>query len=304
MINLIQNVIDALSAGSLYALAAVGIGLLFGVLRLINFSHGELITIGAYALIIPSPAWAATMGIGSWPTVLLVAAICAVVMVAALTSERLVFRPLRSASPSTLMIASASVGYMIQNAILAIYGSRPKGIDLWSGLTKPIIVGSFHVPQLQVVTIAVTLLLMLALSAFLKWTPFGVQMRAASEDFAMARYLGVKANLAISLAFAISGFLAAVVSLLFVSLTGTLKHDMGVPLMLYAFIATVIGGMGSLVGGVIGGFLVGFVSVMFHAYLPTGMQPFGQAFVFSCVILILLIRPSGIIRTRALIQRV
>lgn len=304
MIALIQNVIDGLSVGSLYALAAVGIGLLFGVLRLINFAHGDLITVGAYALIIPSPAWAATMGIGSWPTVVMIGAICGVVMLAALMSERLVFRPLRTANPATLMIASASVGFIIQHAILAIYGSRPKGVDLWSQLNNPIVIGSFHIPKLQVVTIGVTLLLMLSLSAFLKWTRFGVQMRAASEDFLMARYLGVKANLAISLAFAISGFLAATISLLFVSLTGTLKYDMGVPLMLYAFIATVIGGMGSLVGGVIGGFVVGLVSVMLHAYLPVDVRSFGEAFVFAFVVVILLLRPSGIIKTKALVQRV
>jgi len=146
--------------------------------------------------------------------------------------------------------------------------------------------------------------LLIGLSLFLGRTPYGVQMRAAAEDFRMARYLGIKANFVIGLAFAISGVLAAMTSLLFVSQTGTLSHMMGVPLMLFAFIATVIGGMGSLAGAVVGGFAVGFVSVMLQAYLPQELRSFRDAFVFAVVIMVLLFRPSGLIPTKALAQRV
>ena len=304
MVAFIQNCVDALSLGSLYALAALGIGLLFGMLRLINFAHGDFITIGAFGLIVPSRNDMATMAIGSLPVVLLVPAACAIVVAAALLSDRLVFRPLRTASAPTLMVASFSVGYIIQNTILVTYGARPKTIDLWSSLGEQLHFGAVRVPRLEVVTIGVTLVLLAALTAFLKRTRYGVQIRAAAEDFLMARYLGVRANLAIGVAFALSGILAAIVSLLFVSETGTLTNVMGVPLMLYAFIATVVGGMGSLVGAVVGGYTVGFLGVMLQAYLPDGLRSFRDAFVFATVIFVLLLRPAGIIPTKALVQRV
>lgn len=304
MVAFIQNCVDALSLGSLYALAALGIGLLFGMLRLINFAHGDFITIGAFGLIVPSRNDMAIMAIGSLPVVLLVPAACAIVVIAALLSDRLVFRPLRTASAPTLMVASFSVGYIIQNTILVTYGARPKTIDLWSSLGEQLHFGAVRVPRLEVVTIGVTLVLLAALTAFLKRTRYGVQIRAAAEDFLMARYLGVRANLAIGVAFALSGILAAIVSLLFVSETGTLTNVMGVPLMLYAFIATVVGGMGSLVGAVVGGYTVGFLGVMLQAYLPDGLRSFRDAFVFATVIFVLLLRPAGIIPTKALVQRV
>jgi branched-chain amino acid transport system permease protein len=304
MVAFIQNCVDALSLGSLYALAALGIGLLFGMLRLINFAHGDFITIGAFGLIVPSRNDMAIMAVGSLPVVLLVPAACAIVVAAALLSDRLVFRPLRTASAPTLMVASFSVGYIIQNTILVTYGARPKTIDLWSSLGEQLHFGAVRVPRLEVVTIAVTLVLLATLTAFLKRTPYGVQIRAAAEDFLMARYLGVRANLAIGVAFALSGILAAIVSLLFVSETGTLTNVMGVPLMLYAFIATVVGGMGSLVGAVVGGYTVGFLGVMLQAYLPDGLRSFRDAFVFATVVFVLLLRPAGIIPTKALVQRV
>ena len=133
-------------------------------------------------------------------------------VVAALLTDALVFRPLRRASSPTLMIASFAVSYIIQNGILMIYGSRPKAVNLWSELNTQILIGGLRLPLLQIVTIAVTLVLMSALTLFLKRRAVGMQMRAAAEDFRMAQYLGVRANVVIGLAFAISGMLAAVVS--------------------------------------------------------------------------------------------
>ena len=304
MIGFLQNLIDALSLGSLYALAGLGIGLLFGILRLTNFAHGDFITFGAYALIVPSLDVMATKFIGGWPWYLMLPVVAALVVVMALLSDLLVFRKLRQASAPTLMIASFALGYIIQNTILMVYGARPKAIDMWSNLQQQVTIGELRVPQLQLVTIGVTVLLMVGLSLFLGRTAYGVQMRAAAEDFRMARYLGIRANFVIGLAFAISGVLAAMTALLFVSQTGTLSHMMGVPLMLFAFIATVIGGMGSLVGAVVGGFAVGFVSVMLQAYLPEDLRSFRDAFVFTVVIVVLLFRPSGLVPTKALAQRV
>ena len=139
---------------------------------------------------------------------------------------------------------------------------------------------------------------------FLKKTSYGLQMRAAAEDFRMARLLGVRANFVISLAFAISGLLAAVISLLFVAQTGVASIRMGVPLMLFAFIATVIGGMGSLVGAVVGGFVVGIMSVLLQVFLPVDLRSFRDAFVFFAVILILLFRPEGLVQVKAAKERI
>src|SRR3984957_15932593 len=225
----LQNVIDALSLGSIYALVALGIGLLFGILRLINFAQGDFITIGCYALIVPSTDVTARMLIGAWSWPVLIPSICLIVVVIALLTDVLVFRPLRRAYSPTLMIASFAVSYIIQNGVLMIYGSRPKAVNLWSGANTQVLIGNLRVPMLQLITLAVTLILMIALSLFLKKTPYGVQMRAAAEDFRMAQYLGVRGNVVIGLAFAISGILAGAVSLLYTTQSGSLSHTMGVP---------------------------------------------------------------------------
>lgn len=136
MAYFIQTLIDALSLGSLYALAALGIGLLFGILRLINFAHGDYITIGAYSLIVPSTAATATVFIGGWNAMALIVAVCVIVVAAALLSDRFVFRFLRRAHPATLMVASFALGYTIQNIVLMIYGSRPKSVGLWPSLAR------------------------------------------------------------------------------------------------------------------------------------------------------------------------
>jgi len=304
MIELLQNFIDALSLGSIYALVALGIGLLFGILRLINFAHGDFITIGSYALIVPSADVTARLLIGSWNWVVLVPTICLIVVVAALLTDALVFRPLRRASSPTLMIASFAVSYIIQNGVLMAYGSRPKAVDLWSGANTQVYIGHLRVPMLQLITLVVTLVLMTALSLFLKRTSYGVQMRAAAEDFRMAQYLGVKGNLVIGMAFAISGILAGVVSLLYTTQSGSLSYIMGVPLALFAFVAVVVGGMGSLLGAVVGGFTIGFIVTMLQAYLPPELRAFRDAFAFAFVILVLLVRPAGLVPARSVFERV
>lgn len=304
MIDFLQNLIDALSLGSLYALVALGIGLLFGILRLVNFAHGDFITLGAYALIVPSSNVVASMFIGSWYWALLIPAVCAIVIIVALATDVLVFRPLRSTSAPTLMIASFAVSYMIQNGILMVYGARPKSANLWPGLDTQIMAGGLRIPLLDVVTIVTTLALMGLLTLFLFRTRWGVQMRAAAEDFRMAQYLGVRGNFVIGMAFAVSGVLAAAVSLLFLAQTGSLSNVMGVPLALFAFVAVVVGGMGSLPGAVAGGFLVGFVVTMLQAYLPSDLRVFRDAFAFAFVILVLLVRPAGLIPSRTIQERV
>jgi branched-chain amino acid transport system permease protein len=304
MIQFIQNLIDAVALGSIYALVALGVGLLFGILRLINFAHGDYITIGAYALIVPSADVTARLLIGDWPWPVLIPTICLIVVIAALLTDAAVFRPLRRATSPTLMIASFAVSYIIQNGVLMAYGSRPKSVDLWSGANSQVFIGDLRVPMLQLITLAVTLVLMVAVTLFLRRTSYGIQMRAAAEDFRMAQYLGVRGNVVIGIAFALSGILAGVVSLLYTTQSGSLSHVMGVPLALFAFVAVVVGGMGSLVGAVVGGFVIGITVTMLQAYLPPDLRAFRDAFAFAFVILVLLVRPAGIIPSRSTFERV
>lgn len=309
MSYLLQTLIDALSLGSLYALAALGVGLLFGILRIANFAHGDFISLCAYTLICPLTGTdSSTPMLAVLPAPLLVAAVMLAGAIVANLADATVFRPLRRASPPTLMIASFSIGFVVQNLLIGAYGARPRTIDIWPALNHQITlavgVDSIHVPLVQLLAIVSTAVVLVAVSLFLRRTRYGVQMRAAAEDFRMASYLGVRANLVVGLAFTISGALAGIVALLYVSQTGTLSTTLGVPLMLYAFIATVVGGMGSLAGAVLGGFVLGACSVLFQSLLPPSLRPFRDTLLFACVLAVLLLRPGGLVRTQALVERV
>lgn len=301
----IQIVLDALSLGSFYALTAIGIGLLFGVLRQTNFAHGDFITAGAYTLIIPTTAAQATLFIGTLNPVLLVLGVVCSVAAVALISELMVFRPLRNSPPATMMIGSFALSFIIQNLIIIFYSARPKSVNLWPELNKGIaLYGKAEVPLLQIVVIGVTIITMVALLLFLTRSRYGLFMRASAEDILTARMLGVKAGLVQAIAVIISGILAAIVALLFLVQTGILSYQMGVSLMLFAFISTVIGGIGSLSGAVFGGYLVGFASSLMQVFLPSDLRSFRDVFVFLFVILILLVRPQGILRTNKSMERV
>jgi branched-chain amino acid transport system permease protein len=290
----IQNAIDAISLGAVYALAALGIGLIFSIMRLINFAHGELIMVGGFSLYALAGQPYLVMGLAA----VLVAAILALGM------ERVAFRPLRKASPATLLISSFAVSYLLQHVVLMIFGSRPMGVDFLPQLGDSVELGSLRVPELQLAAIVVTILSMTGLALFFRRSRIGVEMRAAAEDFTMARLLGVRANRVIAVAFVISGVLASMVSLYLVAQTGTVSYKMGVNMVLIAFVASVIGGMGSLVGAALGGFLVGIVSVSLQAYLPVDLRPYRDAFVFLAFIAFLLWRPQGLMTRRADMERV
>ena len=219
--NGLQYVLDALSLGGLYAMAALGIGLIFGVMRLINFAYGDYITCGAYALVIPSAAQVATPFIGTWDAPFLAAAVIAIVVALALLSERFAFRPLRDAEPATLLVSSFAVSYLLQNIILMVHGGRPKSIDLWPRLTVPVHVGQQQVPLVDLITIVVCLGALTLVACFLKFTRLGIEIRAASENLRMASLLGIRSNRVIGLAFGISGVLAAITALLIVVKTGS-----------------------------------------------------------------------------------
>jgi branched-chain amino acid transport system permease protein len=304
MTALLQILFDALSLGSLYALGALGIALIFGVMRLVNFAHGDYISFCVFAMLWPSIDAAAIVFIGKLPTVLLVPLILAIGAGLSVLSEIVVFRRFRNANPATMMIASFALGFVIKYFLLMLYSSRPKSIDLWSNLTQQVEIFGARIPPLQVITIAVTIVILLALTTFLKRTRFGLEMRAAAENFTMARMLGVRANMVIMMAFAVSGMLAAAIGLILVTQTGTVDIQMGANLMLVAFVATVIGGLGSLPGAVVAGYLIGAATVIMQVVLPPDARPFRDAFVYGAVIVMLIWRPNGLFSAKAAKQRV
>ena len=236
--TVIQAMIDSISLGCLYALFALGIALIFGVMGLINFAHGELVMIGAFAAVYLS-------GIGQpW----LALGIVGCVVVAAVLMERVAFRPLRGAAPATILVASFGVSIVLQNAAQMAFGSLPKSTNLLSGLSTAYVVGDVSIPKLAVATVAITVVLVAALVAFLRFTDLGIQMRAAAENFPMARLMGVRANRVIATAFAISGVLAAAAAIILVSQTGSVTTTMGVNVVVVAFVATILGGAGQPAG--------------------------------------------------------
>jgi branched-chain amino acid transport system permease protein len=280
-----QYTIDALSLAGLYAMVALGIAIVFGIMRLVNFAHGELIMLGGYALLVFSTMpW----GIAG------VAAVAAVVVLA-LLMERVAFRPVRGADAPTLLVTSFAVSYLLQNVVILATGARPKTIALPSVLSTAVEFGGLRVQALHLLTIALTIVTVIGLSAFLKYTAAGIQMRAAAEDFGMARLVGVRADRVVAIAFLVSGLLAGVVSLLIVAQSDVLTPTMGVQIALIGFVATVIGGMGSLVGAGLGGALLGILTVVLQATLPLQVRSFRDAFAFMIVIGLLLIRPQGIL---------
>jgi branched-chain amino acid transport system permease protein len=291
---IIEYTINGVSLGSLYALFALGIGLLFGIMRLINFAHGELMMIGAYGLcFIVSPPWPVRVAI-----------ILGLTIAFALAMERLAFRPARGADPDTLLITSFAVSFLLQNLAILFFGALPRSVAIWPFLTRSVHIGSYSIQNIDLVTVGVTVVLLFAFGLFLGRTRLGVQMRAAAENFTMARLLGVRADTVIAVAFAMSGLLAGVASIILVQQTGIIEPTIGVTPVLAAFVATILGGLGSLVGAVIGGYFLGAITVALQATLPLAFRSYRDAFVFGAVLLVLVLRPQGLLVHRSTFTRV
>lgn len=294
MTEFLQNVIDAVSLGSLYALVALGVALIFGIMQLINFAHGELITVAAYAVILLAGA----------PLPLVLLGGLATAVVAALLMDRVAFRPVRGANPATLLVTSFAISFLLQSLAMVVFGSLPRTTNLSPVVTESVEIGDLSVSKLNLITVTVTAALLVGLGLFLARTSLGVQMRAAAEDFRMARLLGVRANVVIATAFAISGLLAGVASLLLVAQSGTVSPQMGLYPVLVAFIATVLGGMGSLVGAVIGGYVLGALTVSLQVLLPLEFRSYRDAIAYAIVIVVLVVRPQGLVVARSAQARV
>jgi len=292
--NILQLLVDAASVGGLYALTAIGIGLIFGVVGLVNFAYGEYVMVGAYVILLcVGFVWYVTV------SVLLI-----YVILFALFTYFVVFRPARHAPPATLMIISFGLSFMIQNVYVMLFGSLTQTVDFLPAINRSVEFAGIRVAGVSLVQILATVVLTLTLAAFIRYTKIGYQMRAVAENPRMARLVGVKIDLVVAVAFLCSAVLAVTVSVLFVAQTGSMTPFFGVSLTMIGFVATVIGGLGSHVGCALGGFLVGLATTLLQHVLPVELQPFREAFVFGAVILMLLVRPQGLIAISSSRERV
>jgi branched-chain amino acid transport system permease protein len=284
----IQILLDAVALGSVYAVMAVGIGLVFGVLRLVNFAYGQLIMVGAYALALTSD---------QRPAVSIL--VCfAVVLAFTMAMEVAVFRPLRSATPSTMLVATFAVSFLLQAIAIVKFGTIGKIAVVLPGLFQPVSIGSVHVRWITIVSIVVGAGALGGIGLLLGRTSIGLQMRAAAVDFSTARVLGVRANAVIAVAVFISGLLAATVAVILpIAAVPLVTPDYGLKETIFVLVGVVVGGLDRLWSATLGGFAIGFATSYLGAKLPIfglGEPVYLDSAVFLLVILVLLIRPGGL----------
>ncbi|QIG49711.1 branched-chain amino acid ABC transporter permease [Nordella sp. HKS 07] len=283
----IQQLVNAISLGGIYALLALGLAVVFSIVGLINFAHGELMTVAGYGLFF---AIGVSLGL---PLAIVLAIFGAVAM--ALVIERVAFRPMRRADVTGLLLTSFAVSVILRVLFQNGISARGMPVPMPSALAGSIDLGFAHIGVIPLLSIAATTVSLAALLLFLKHTVVGTAMRAAAQDFAVVRLMGIPANRVVAVAFAVSGVLAGVAAFLWVAQRGSVDPLMGFVPVLKAFIASIIGGLGGLAGAVAGGFVLGTLEVAFQAFLPASILPYRDAFVLGIVILILVLRPEGLI---------
>jgi branched-chain amino acid transport system permease protein len=283
-----QVLVDSVGQGAIYALMAVGIGLVFGVLRLVNFAYGQLIMAGAYALAFTSDQ----------PVAISVLVCFAVVVVLSLAMDQAVFRPLRRASPAVMLVTTFAIAFMLQAIALLVdlrnddlIGEAAVSV---APLNQVVTIGGVDVRKLTIVAILVAAGTLALLALLLMRTTIGLHMRAAAADFGTARLLGVRANLVIASAVFVSGLLAATVAVLLTVQLPFVQPDFALRETIIVLVGVVVGGIDRLWTATLGGFLIGFATAEINAALPTDKSVFWPSVVFGLVILVLLLRPAGL----------
>lgn len=307
----VQALIDAIGLGAVYSLIAVGIGLVFGVLRIVNFAYGQLIMIAAYMLVFVQGAG----DVAAIATAVLAAVFASIVM------ERVAFRPLRTTPPATVLVATFAISFLLQNVALLryTYQNRPVGdsVGVLGGLNRAATIGSLHVRWITFVAIGAGLVTLAALSLLLNRTSIGLQMRAAAADFHTARLLGVRADTVILTAVAISGVLAAISAVILSVQSPQVTNTTGLNETIFVLVGVVVGGMNRLLSATLGGFAIGFANSFLGFELATQgstsqtAAPFTSgvylpSLIYVLVILVLLLRPAGLFarRGQAAVERV
>jgi len=293
----LQVQVDAIGLGAIFALMAVGIGLVFGVMRLVNFAYGQLIMAGAFAIAFASER--------DWPVGVGIALCFAVVLALSLAMERVVFRPLRTQSAAVMLIATFAVAFLLQSIALLWFGPLGKTATSLVQLNRPVEVGGVDIRKITIVAIVTAAVCLVLLVALLNRTSIGLHMRAAAIDAQTARLLGVRANAVSTVSVLIAGALAAVVAVMLTVQFPTVTPTFALQETILVLAGVVVGGMTRLLSATLGGFSIGYVSGVLGGALPSAQSQYLPSLVFGLVILVLLLRPDGLFtRGRGLVERV
>ena len=286
MSSFISYLISGISLGSVYAIIALGYTMVYGIAKMLNFAHGDVIMVGSYVV------YVAVSGMGLNPilAILLSIIICTLMGV---VIEGVAYRPLRNAaSPLAVLITAIGVSYLLQNLATYITGGLARPYPEISFLKKSFAVGSLNIKIITLLTPVLTILLVISLVIFIKHTKTGMAMRAVSKDFDTARLMGIKVNSVITVTFIIGSFLAGVGSILYFTNYGQVSPTIGAMPGLKAFVAAVFGGIGSIPGAFLGGLLLGIIEAMAQAYISTNLA---NSIVFAVLIVVLLVKPAGLL---------
>ena len=282
----LSYLINGISLGSVYAIIALGYTMVYGIAKMLNFAHGDVIMIGAYI------SFCATqyLGVPALVSVLMAMVVCTAL---GIVIEGLAYKPLRQAPSLAVLITAIGMSYFLQNIALLIWGSNPKSFSSVVGLgSLSLLEGKLLISSETIVTILANIVIMIALTQFTGKTKIGKAMRAVSEDKGAAELMGINVNATISMTFAIGSALAAIAGVLLCSSYPTLMPTTGSMPGIKAFTAAVFGGIGSIPGAMIGGILLGVIEILGKAYVSTEL---GDAFVFAVLIVVLLVKPSGLL---------
>ena len=286
MIGFISYLVNGISLGSVYALIALGYTMVYGIAKMLNFAHGDVIMIGAYV------AFTAVSGMGMPPVVGVLLSVVACTVLGVLI-ERIAYKPLRKASKLAVLITAIGVSYFLQNVALLIYGANTKSFT--SVVTIPalkLMDDKLVISGETIVTVVACLIIMAGLMTFMKYSKSGRAMLAVSEDSGAAQLMGVNVNATIALTFAIGSALAAIAGVLMCSSYPALTPYTGSMPGIKAFVAAVFGGIGSIPGAFIGGILLGVIEILSKAYISSQLA---DAIVFAVLIVVLLVKPSGLL---------
>lgn len=279
----LSYLINGISLGSVYAIIALGYTMVYGIAKMLNFAHGDVIMVGGYI----SFSVMSYLNLPGWVSVIISVVVCTIL---GIVIEGLAYKPLRTAGSLAVLITAIGVSYFLQNAALLIWGATPKVYrSLVSGTMR---IGSLSISYISIITIITCLIVMVGLTLFTSKSKTGKAMRACSEDKGAAQLMGINVNRTISITFAIGSALAAIAGVLLCSAYPTLTPTTGAMPGIKAFTAAVFGGIGSIPGALIGGLLLGIIELFAKAYISTQLS---NSIVFAVLIIVLLVRPAGLL---------
>lgn len=287
MTKLIQSLMYGLNLGSIYALTALGYTMVYGIIRMINFAHGDFIMVGGFTLFYTIPVMK-SMGLPLWLAVLVAIIVC--VGVGVLT-EQIAYKPVRGQGSTTALITALGMSLVLENGALVIFGSAPRNVPPMFFLPTIEIMGA-SIPGQTLLTLVIGVVVMATLSLFIKYTKLGKAMRAVPEDKVASTLVGINVNKIITITFAIGSGLAAIASMMYTTSYVSIKNELGITLGLKAFVAAVLGGIGSIPGAMIGGLLLGIVEILVKVYMLPGTY---EAVTYLILIIVLLVRPTGLL---------